>query len=91
MSTAEPQWPMFREVLRRQALLDDMIERCGVDVLDVIHCDRGRSFAEARAKCRSCLSARTCREWLLATGSGPASPPDFCPNSCLFRIHLKAH
>jgi hypothetical protein len=41
MSTAEPQWPMFREVSRRQALMDDMIERCGVDVLDVINCDRG--------------------------------------------------
>ena len=46
MSTAEPQWPMFREVLRRQALLDDMIERCGVDVLNVIHCDTGRSLPQ---------------------------------------------
>ena len=91
MPTATPQWPMFREVLRRQELLDDMMERCGVDVLDVIRRDRGQSFAEARAKCRLCLSARTCREWLLAPGVELASPPDFCPNACLFRIYLKEH
>ena len=80
---------MFREVLRRQELMDDLMERCGVDVLDVIRSDRGQSFAEARAKCRVCLSARTCREWLLAPGSELASPPDFCPNASLFRICLK--
>ena len=34
MPIATPQWPMFREVLRRQELMDDMMERCGVDVLD---------------------------------------------------------
>ena len=83
------QWPMFTEVLRHQALLDDMMERCGVDVLDVIRRDRGQSFAEARAKCRLCLSARTCREWLLAPRGELASPPDFCPNAHLFRIYLK--
>lgn len=44
MPIARPQWPMFREVLRRQELMDDMMERCGVDVLDVIRRDRGQSF-----------------------------------------------
>lgn len=89
MSIATPQWPMFREVLRRQSLMDDMMERCGVDVLEVIRRDRGQSFAEARAKCRFCLSARACREWLLAPGSELASPPDFCPSARLFRVCLK--
>jgi hypothetical protein len=89
MSTATRHWPMFREVLRRQELLDDMMERCGVDVLDLIRRDGGQSFAEARARCRSCLFARTCCEWLLAPGSALASLPDFCPNASLFRICSK--
>ena len=89
MSTATPRWPMFSEVLRRQELLDDMMERCGVDVVQVVRSDGGRSFAEARARCRLCLSARRCGEWLLAAPRGElASPPDFCPNACLFRLHL---
>ena len=91
MATAMPQWPMFREVLGRQTLMDDMMEGCGVDVLEIIRRDRGQSFAEARARCRSCRSARTCREWLLAPGEEFTSPPDFCPNASLFRMHLKQH
>jgi hypothetical protein len=85
------QWPMFREVLRHQTLMDDMMERCGVDVLELIHRDRGCSFAEARAKCRLCPSARACREWLLAPRDELISPPDFCPNARLFGMHLKRH
>jgi hypothetical protein len=80
---------MFREAIRRQALMDDMMERCGVDVLDVIRRDGGRTFAEARARCRSCLSVGICREWLLAAGSDLGVPPGFCPNADLFRSCLR--
>jgi hypothetical protein len=90
MSTETPQWPMLKEVLRSQKLMDDMMERCGVDTLALIRSDEGRSFAEARAECRWCLSARTCGEWLLALGGELASPPDFCPNASLFRVCLKS-
>lgn len=86
MEAAGHRWPMLRDVLGRQALMDDMMQRCAVDVLDLIRSDRGQSFAEARAKCRLCLSARTCREWLLASRGEPDYPPDFCPNACLFRM-----
>ena len=89
MRITTPQWPMFREALRRQELMDDMMERCGVDLPGAIHSDRGQSFAEARAKCRSCLSVRTCREWLLAPRGEFSSPPDFCPNARYFRTCLK--
>ena len=89
MPIATARWPMFREVLRRQELMDDMMELCGVDVLDVIRKDRGQSFAEARSKCRSCACVRTCRDWLLAPEGGPSSPPDFCPNARLFHACLK--
>lgn len=89
MPIATPQWPMFREVLRRQELMDDMMERCGVDVLDVIREDSGQSFVEARTKCRLCSSVKICREWLLAANGELSLLPDFCPNARLFRTCLK--
>ena len=88
MPIARPQWPMFREVLRRQELMDDMMERCGVDVLDVIRKDRGQSFVEARTTCL-CACVGTCRDWLLAPDGDVSSPPDFCPNADFFRTCLK--
>jgi hypothetical protein len=90
MSIETPQWPMLREVLRQQRLMDDMMERCGVDVVDLIRCDRGKSFADARGKCRLCLAASTCQEWLLALGNNNAVlPPEFCPNAELFSTSLR--
>ncbi len=91
MEAATARWPMFKEQLRRQALMEDMMERCGVDMLDVIHTDRGRSFAEARAKCRACPVSMTCRAWLLTAGGRDiASVPAFCPNADLFRACREA-
>ena len=89
MSIATPQWPMFREVLRRQEIMDDMMERCGVDVLEVIREDRGQSFVEARTKCRLCSRVKICREWLLTPDGDMSWPPDFCPNARFFRTCLK--
>jgi len=88
MPIATSQWPMFSKVLRRQELMDDMIERCGVDVLDLIRKDRGQSFAEARAKCRLCPRVGTCRQWLLSPDGELSWPPDFCPNARVFRTCL---
>lgn len=89
MPIATPRWPMFREVLRHQELMDDMMARCGVDLLDVIRKDRGQSFVEARTRCRLCAGVRTCRDWLLAPDVALSRPPDFCPNACFFRTCLK--
>jgi Family of unknown function (DUF6455) len=89
MPFATSQWPMFKDVLHRQGLMDDMMERCGVDVLDVIHKDSGQSFVEARARCRSCAWVRTCRNWLLVSEGAMSRPPDFCPNAGIFRACLK--
>jgi len=89
MPIATPQWPMFREVLRRQELTDDMMERSGVDVLDLIRKDRGASLVEARTKCRLCSCVKICREWVLAANGELSPPPDFCPNAGIFRTCLK--
>ena len=80
---------MFRELLRHQELMDDMMQRCGVDVLDLINKDIGQSFAEACAKCRFCACVGACRQWLLGPERELSRPPDFCPNTRLFRASLK--
>ncbi len=78
-----------RDAIRRQGLMDDMMARCSVDLLALIGKDGGKSHVEARAKCRACSCAETCRDWLLVPDGEPSSEPqDFCANSGLFRALL---
>ena len=76
-------WPTFNQVLRRQKLMDHMMERLGVDVLTAVNVDMGQAFVEARAKCRHCQHEAACRTLLDSSGAEP-SPPAFCPNACFF-------
>lgn len=84
MTTANSSWPMFREALRRQELMDAMMQTLGVDILTAIRAQSGEAFVEARHKCRNCQHETACCTWL---GSPPTvpSPPDFCPNADFFR------
>lgn len=77
-----------RELIDRQGLMDDMMARCGVDLLGVIGRDGGQSYVEARSRCRGCASVAVCRDWLLAADAECSEPQDFCPNSGLFRFLL---
>ena len=78
--------PTAREAINRQGLMDDMMGRCSVDLLALIGKDGGKSYVEARAKCRACSCVETCRDWLLMPDGKPSSEPqDFCPNASLFR------
>jgi hypothetical protein len=77
-------WPMFNQVLHRQELMDEMIERLGVDVLIAVRADKGQGFVRARARCRDCLHESECRQWLDSSPILPL-PPDFCPNANFFR------
>jgi Family of unknown function (DUF6455) len=80
---------MARELIHRRAVMDDMMAHCGLDLLALISMDGGKSYVEARSRCRGCSSVKACRDWLLTTGeSTPSEPQDFCPNSGLFRILL---
>ncbi|HET9574134.1 MAG TPA: DUF6455 family protein, partial [Methyloceanibacter sp.] len=75
--------------IQRQALMDDMMTRCGVDLLALIGKDGGQSHAEARSRCRGCSTVKARRDWLLtADDNTPSEPQDFCANSGLFRILL---
>jgi hypothetical protein len=47
MADAPSRWPQFARVLRRQALMDDMMEAQGVDLVAAVRA--GEGFVEARA------------------------------------------
>jgi hypothetical protein len=77
-------WPMFNQVRRRQDLMDEMMERLGVDVLTAVRKGNGQGFVGARTRCRGCLHESECRLWLDSSPKLPI-PPDFCPNANFFR------
>lgn len=83
MPTSTPLWPTLRQVLRRQELMDRMMQASGVDVLAAVRVDGGLAFAEARAKCRYCLHESDCRDWL-ESSKGLQMPPDFCAVASFF-------
>jgi len=77
-------WPTLKQVLRRQELMDRMMQTSGVDVLTAVRVDGGLALIEARAKCRFCLHEGACRDWL-ESSEGLQMPPGFCPNASFLR------
>jgi uncharacterized protein DUF6455 len=76
-------WPTNEELRKRYALMDQMMEAQGADVLAAIRVDGGLAFIEARAKCRYCLHEGVCRRWLQSEGQRGTA--DFCPNVEFFQ------
>ena len=73
-------FPVFRRVYAQAELMDRMISQSGVNPLDVVRCDGGMSWFEARTRCIDCNSDNQCRAWLeSAPRGGPV--PQFCPNA----------
>src|ERR1700675_232632 len=89
MDTSTPSW--LKEVLRRQELMDDVMQKSGVDVLTAIRADNGQAFFEARTKCRVCPHERDCRNWWLESCETLRLPPNFCPNANFFRACKRAN
>ena len=85
MSTRACRWPMFKQVICRQQLMDCMMEARGVDVLAAVRADRGQAFLEARSRCRGCVHECECREWL-ASIRQMQQQPSFCPNFEFFSL-----
>jgi uncharacterized protein DUF6455 len=82
MSNSRLLWPTQDQLRRRYALMDRMMQKRGVNADAARRVDGGLAFKEARAKCRYCLHAETCRRWL--TIRAPKRSPDFCPNTAFF-------
>ena len=63
MADAPSGWPQFARALRKQALMDEMMETQGVDLLAAVRA--GDGFVKARANCRDCKDEAACRAWFL--------------------------
>lgn len=75
MADAPSRWPQFARALRKQALMDEMMETEGVDLVAAVR--SGDGFVKARANCRQCKDETACRAWFLERSGDPA---EFCPN-----------
>ena len=76
-------WPPQAQLRQRNALMDQMMEARGVDILAALRVDGGRAFIEARAKCRRCPHEGVCSHWLASEGQRGLA--DFCPNAAFFK------
>ena len=74
-----PRWPRLARVLRKNALMDEMMEAQNVDLLAAVRA--GDAFVRARAKCRDCPNDDACPSWFL---EGSGEPAEFCPNGEFF-------
>jgi hypothetical protein len=74
---------MFRQVYRRQALMDSMMDVTDVNLAAAVRADRGQAFITARSKCRLCPHEQECSEWLATARPGKGAP-NFCPNAQFF-------
>lgn len=79
MADVPSRWPQFARALRKQALMDEMMETQGVDLIAAVRA--GEGFVKARANCRDCKDEGACRSWFL---EGSGEPVEFCPNSAFF-------
>ncbi|HEX6831622.1 MAG TPA: hypothetical protein VF090_08805 [Methyloceanibacter sp.] len=70
MADAPSRWPQFARALRKQALMDEMMEAQGVDLLAALK--TGEAFVRARANCRDCDCER-CLPRLVSRGRKRAS------------------
>jgi hypothetical protein len=79
MADAPSRWPQLARALRKQALMDEMMEAQGVDLLAAVQ--TGEAFVRACVKCRDCDCEGACRDWFL---EGESEPADFCRNEEFF-------
>jgi hypothetical protein len=79
MADAPSGWPQFARALRKRALMDEMMETQGVDLVAAVRA--GDGFVKARANCRECRDETACRAWFLERSGEPA---EFCPNGAFF-------
>lgn len=80
MADAPSRWPQFARALRKQALMDEMMEAQGVDLLAAVK--TGEGFVRARAKCRNCDCEGECRDWFL---EGESEQAGFLPERRVLR------
>lgn len=78
-------YPVFRRVQSQAEHMDRMLARAGISPVEVVRCDGGATWYEARTRCIDCPVDKQCRAWLDGNAApAPEAVPDFCPNSTTF-------
>ena len=66
-------------------LMGQMMERCGIDPVQMAQDRFGATLAATARACMVCGRTESCRRWLHATEDGVLQdPPSFCPNARRF-------
>lgn len=77
---------------QRATLMNRMIQRLDIDLIEASHMAMGVSVGNAARLCMLCSNADKCRAWLDGSPlSGAETPQDFCPNANLFAQMPRRH
>jgi Family of unknown function (DUF6455) len=66
--------------------MGQMMERCGIDPVDMAQDRLGVTLMQAARACIACGRTQSCKRWLdAADQENIQEPPSFCPNAQRFR------
>jgi len=73
-------------------LMGRMMQRCGIDPVQLAQDRIGLTLASAARSCMACGRTESCRQWAAAADADGriCEPPSFCPNAERFR-QARAH
>ena len=81
----------FDRIDRQMKNFHGMVDRIGVDPVDLATDCLGYRLTSALRRCAACDATEACQAWLAQTGGRAANAPAFCPNSDIFaRARRKA-
>ena len=73
-------------------LMGRMMERCGIDPVELAQDRFGATLTAAARACMACGRTESCQHWLHATEDGVRQePPVFCPNARRFSAAQRGH
>jgi hypothetical protein len=72
------------DIDRRLGNMSVMMERLGVESIDLCWQDKGLVLGSAIRACQTCPNGEMCRDWLERASSSLQTAPAFCPNAQRF-------
>ncbi len=74
----------FDRIDRQMKNFHGMVDRLGIDPVDLATDSLGYRLTSALRRCAACDATETCRAWLEQAGDRTAKAPPFCPNADIF-------
>jgi Family of unknown function (DUF6455) len=74
----------FDRIDRQMKNFHGMVERLGVDPVDLATDCLGYRLTSALRRCAVCDASAECRAWITQAAAGTANAPTFCPNADIF-------